>query len=117
MNHAPIYHLKMVNCQLRPFILKVFEDQSSVTMIRGRFAAKQGGRHGKRGGLQLFFYMPIRHQRAKSMFVFLPASFSLLIVIKHLFSRSEQRLVHVFRTADFTQEILKVFALGETSQL
>jgi hypothetical protein len=88
-----------------------------VTMIRGAFAAMQGGRQGKRGGFKLFFTTPIRHQRAESMRICFPAPFSLPIVIKHLISPSKQWFVHVIRAADFTQEILKVLAAGETSQL
>src|ERR1700676_5185374 len=96
------YHLKMVNRQLRPLPLKVFEDQPPVTMIGGGFTTKKSGRQSERGALQLFLNTLIGHECTKSMFVFFPASFPLFEFIQHFLGGSQQRLVYVFCAADFS---------------
>ena len=38
--HAPIYILKVVDCQVRPFLLEILQDEPAVAMIRLRLAAQ-----------------------------------------------------------------------------
>ena len=115
--HAPIYILEVVNCQVRPFLLKVFKNKPPMTVIRLRLAAQKDRRNGKNRRIKIFFDFPVGHQREKSALVFLPASFAFFVIVQHFFRWCELRFVPVLRRANHSKEIFKVFALGETSQL
>ncbi len=98
-------------------LLDVFGDQSAVTMLGRRFAAKQDRPAGEKARGDSLFDFSFGHQRQELSLVITPVALFLLVGVQHVLSGREQRLVNVIGAAEFTQKKFEIVPFGESRQL
>src|SRR5271165_670089 len=60
--HPAIYTLEVMDCQVRPFLLQVLQDEPPVAMVRFGLAAKKNRGHGEIRGFQMILNMAAGYQ-------------------------------------------------------
>lgn len=107
----------MGNGQVAPLVAQIFSDQPAVAMFGCRLAAQQHSRDGKQTAVDALLDASLAHQGKKATLIRFPAPFLLLVLVKQILSRGEQRFMLVVRVTDHAQKVGEVVTLGETSQL
>ncbi len=100
-----------------PFSNEILRRQSAVTVLGGRLAAKQDGRHMEQSPIDRRFHLSLAKLIEEPRFVLVPCHVPLLVGVEDLLRGRQDRQVKVLGRTDLLQEVPKIVPLGEGGQL
>lgn len=95
-----MFRLEMGDSEIAPLRLKVLQHEAPVAMLGRGLATQQHRRNIEQSRADAVFDMALLHQRKESLRILLPTAFLLFVLVEHLLSRREQRLVDILRAAE-----------------